>query len=57
MIVLGQKWLFSGKVVELGKSCCIQAKLVVFGQTGRIEEKNGCIRNKWLFSGKVVVLR
>ena len=37
MIVLPAKWLY------LDKSGCIQAKLVVFGQT-------------WLYSGKVNVL-
>ena len=38
MVVFGQKWLCSGK------SCYIQAKVVVFGQ-------------KCLFSGKVLVIR
>ena len=38
-LVVGQKWLYSCK------SGCIQAKVVVFGQSG-------CIRAKWLYSGK-----
>ena len=33
MVVFGQKWLYSGKVD-------------VFGESGCIREKNGCIRAK-----------
>ena len=29
--------------------------MVVFGQSGCIRKKIGCIREKWLYSGKVVV--
>ena len=62
------KWLYSGKVVVFGQSCCFRgksgcirakwlylAKVVVFGQSG-------CIRQKWLYSatwlylGKVVLI-
>ena len=39
MVVLGQKWLYSGKsgcirakVVVIGQNGCIQAKVVEFGQ-------------------------
>ena len=39
MVVFGQKWLYSGK------SGCIRAKMVVFGQ-------GGCIRAKWLYLKK-----
>ena len=51
MVVFGQKWLSSDKVVVFGyknqqisltASACIRGKLVLFGQ-------------KWLYSGKVVV--
>ena len=38
MVVFGQKWLY------LGKSGCIEVKVVVFGQ-------------KWLYSKKLVVFR
>ena len=37
-------WLYSVKWLYLGKSGCIRAKVVVFGQN-------------WLFSGKLIVFR
>ena len=42
MVVFGQKWLYSAKVVVLGQSGCILQKEVKFGV-------------KWLYSCKVVV--
>ena len=42
MVVLGQKWLYSVKVVVFGK------ELLYSG-------KGGCIRPKWLYSFNVVV--
>ena len=42
MIVVGQKWLYSGKVVVFGQSGCNRAKVLVFGQ-------------KWFYSGKVII--
>ena len=42
VVEFGQMWLYSDK------SCCIQAKVVVFG-------KFGCIPAKWFYLGKVVV--
>ena len=49
MVVIGQKFLYSGKVVVLGqsccilgKSCCIRAKVVEFG-------------HKWFYTSRVVV--
>ena len=54
-VVIGQKLLYSCKVVVFGekwlyskKSSCIRAKVVVFGQ-------NGFIRINWYYSGKIVV--
>ena len=51
MVVIGGKWLYSGKVVVFGKkwlysakSGCIRAKWF-FG-------KSGCIWEEWLYSGK-----
>ena len=38
MVVFGQKWLYSGK------SGCIRAKVVVYGQGGYNQAK-------WLYSG------
>ena len=49
MVVLGQKWLYSGK------SGCIPVKIDVFGQSGCNRVKGGCIWAKSFFSGKVVV--
>ena len=31
MVLIGQKWLFSGKVAILGQSGCIRSKVIVFG--------------------------
>ena len=33
----------------------MRAKVVVFGQSGCILVKSGCIRARWFYSGKVVV--
>ena len=46
MVVFGQKWLYSGKVLVLGKSSLYSAKLVVFGQIWFYFGKSGCIRAK-----------
>ena len=40
MVVFGQKWLYSDKVVVSGK-------MVVFGQKWLFLAKSGCIREKW----------
>ena len=39
MVVFVQNWLYSGKVVDSGKSGCIQEKVVVFKQSGCILAK------------------
>ena len=41
MIVFGQEWLYSGKVVAFEQKWLSSDKVVVFGQSG-------CIREKWL---------
>ena len=41
MVEFGRKWLYSGKVVVIGESGCMRAKMVVFGQ-------------RYFSSGKVV---
>ena len=70
MAVLGQKWLYWGKVVVFraemvvfGKVVVFRQKLlysgkvVVFGQSGCVPQVF-CIPNKWLvFGTKMVVLR
>ena len=38
MVVIGQKWFYSGK------GCCVRAKVVVFGQKWLCSGKSGCIR-------------
>ena len=68
MVVFGQKWLYSGKLVVFGqcvgirawwlfwgKSGCIRANMVVLGQIWLYSGKSGCIQKKWLYSGKFVV--
>ena len=44
MVVFGQKWLYSIKVVVFGQSGCILSKMVVFG-------KQWFYSGKWLYSG------
>ena len=59
VVVFGQKWLYSDKVVVFGqsgcirarwlflrKSCCFRAKVVVIGQKWLYAGKHGCIRAK-----------
>ena len=41
----------------LGKSCCIWAKLVVFGTKWLYLGKGGCIRSKWFYLGKSCLIR
>ena len=59
MVVFGQNWFYSGKLVVFGQNGCIRAKnwllfglklskLVIFGQIS-------CIRAKRLHSGKMVL--
>ena len=43
VVVIGKKWLYSGKVVAIGQTGCIREKMVVFGQ-------------RYFSSGKVVDL-
>ena len=43
LVVLGQNWLYSEKVVVIGQNCC--------------NPENGCIRAKVVVFGKVVVFR
>ena len=68
MVVIGQKLLYSGKLVVIGqcvgirawwlfwgKSGCIRANVVVLGQIWLYSGKSCCIHEKWLYSGKFVV--
>ena len=48
VVVIRQKWLYSGKVVVFGQSCCTWAKVVVFEQKWLYLGKSGCICAKWL---------
>ena len=49
MVLFGQTWLYSGKVVVFGKGDCIRAKVVVFGQKRLYSGKESCcIRARWL---------
>ena len=50
-VVIGHKWLYSGKVVVIGQSGCIRARVVVFGQEWLYSGKSGCIWAKWLYLG------
>ena len=52
MIVFGQKWFYSEKVVVLEQSGCIRSKVIPFGKSCCIPEENGCYRAKCFYSGK-----
>ena len=43
VVVFGQEWMYSCKVVVILQTGCVRAKVVVIGQ-------------KWLYSGKIVNL-
>ena len=49
MVVIGQKWLYSGK------TCLLRARMVVFGLMGCNRARVILFGRKWLDSGKVVV--
>ena len=49
MVVSGQKWLYSGKVVVFLKSGCIRAKVVFFLKIGCIRAKVVILREKRLY--------
>ena len=44
MVVLEQKWSFSGKLVVFGQIGCIRANWLYL-------RKRGCIRVNWLYLG------
>ena len=46
MNLFGQKWLYSGKIVQFGRSGYIRAKVVVVGQNWLHSGKSGCNRAK-----------
>ena len=46
MVVFGQKWLNSGKVIVFRQKLLYSGKVVVFGQKWLYSGKSGCIRAK-----------
>ena len=44
MVVVVQKWLYSGKMVVFGHSCFFRAKVVVFVEKSLYSGKSECIR-------------
>ena len=64
MVAFGQNWLYSGKVVILGKKMvvfgqigCFRANMVVLGQKWLSSKKSGLIRAKLFYSGKIGCIR
>ena len=56
VIIIGQKWLYSGKngsilakKVVFGQGGCILAKWLYLGKSGFCSCKSDCIRAKWLY--------
>ena len=52
MVVFGQKWLYSDKVVVFGQSGCNRAKSGCNRTKWLCSDRSGGIRVKWLYSGK-----
>ena len=50
VVVLGQMWLYSGKLVLFGKVVFIKAMWLYFEQKWLKSEKFGCIQQKSLYS-------
>ena len=48
MVVLGQEWLYSRKVVVFGQGDCIRAKWLYL-------DNNGCIWANWLYWVKLIL--
>ena len=64
MVRFGQKWLYSGKFVVIGKSSCVsakvvlfRAKVVVFGKKWLYSGKSGCIQAKVVVIGQSGCIR
>ena len=57
MVVLGQKWLHSDKVVFIEQSGCIRAKVVVLGQKWLYSGESGFIRAKVVVLGQSGCIR
>ena len=63
MVVIGQKWLYSGKsgfiwaiMLYSGKNGCIRARWLYLVIIGSDQAKKVVFGQKWLHSGKVVVV-
>ena len=52
MVVFGQKWLYSGNMVEFGQSGCLSRKVVVSGQKWLFSVKSGCVGVKVVVFGQ-----
>ena len=52
MVVFGQKWMYSGKVVVFRQKLLYSAKVVVFGRNWFYSGKNGCIKAKLVVFGQ-----
>ena len=52
MVLIGQKWLYSGKAVIFGKCGCNRARIAVFGKSGSNGDKVVVFGQKWLYSGE-----
>ena len=54
MLELGQKWMYSGKVIVFGRGGCIRAKWLYLDKSGCIRVTVIVKRQKLLYSVKVV---
>ena len=55
MVVFGQKWFYSGKVIVFGQKCLYLGKIVVKGLKWFNSGKSGCIWARRINSAIVVV--
>ena len=51
MVVLGQKLLYSGKILKFGLKWLYRAKWFYLGKRGCIRAKMVVLGHKWLYSG------
>ena len=52
MVLLGQKWFYSGKSGFIRTRLLFSGKMVLFDKNGCIGTKVVVFRQKWLYSGK-----
>ena len=55
--MFGQEWLYLDKVVVFEQNNCVQVKWLYSGKSGCIRAKVVLFGQKWLYSGKIGCIR